>query len=113
MNTTLDELAAVLGRSGAQALCAFHGGQVLYVARSPAPGSPLGPGSQLYETIGPLMLARLVERYAGQSLYVPQPPTAAAVETHVRTLWAGAHTTRQISEIVGRSERRVRQILGL
>lgn len=113
MNATLNEIASAIGHAGARALCSLHGGQVLYVAQSPVAGSPLGPGSMLAECIGTIMLARLVERYAGQSLYVPQPPTAAAVEVHVRTLWADAYTTRQIAELVGLSERRIRQIVEL
>ena len=99
----LDELAALIGRPGALALCAVWGGRRLYIGNAPSPA--------LLELLGALQAAKLIARYAGSSIDVPAPPVAAARAVEAKALRAQLLTVREIAEALAVTERTVWRLL--
>jgi hypothetical protein len=100
---TLDELAAVVGRAGAKAMCCMWGGQRLYV--------PKQPRGALVELLGELLADRLAREFGGDYLDLPQPDIAAARRIEAQRLRNERFTLNEIATRLGVGQRRVRQIL--
>lgn len=99
MSATPDELAALIGRSGARAIASLYGGQRLQF------GAELRPGSPLEEMLGELIIARLVAHFGSELVTIPMPPLAAALRIAARDLRRAGCTAREIAAKLGISER--------
>lgn len=106
-NTTLDDIAAVIGFSATLRLSAWFGnGNNLYVPDT------VEDGQVLVRLLGRSAAERLTEAFGREHLAVPR---LAAYEEDVRRqrigkLLEGGFSTRQISQFERISERRVQQI---
>lgn len=106
-NTTLDDIAAVIGFSATLRLSAWFGnGNNLYVPDT------VEDGQVLVRLIGRSAAERLTQAFGREHLAVPR---LAAYEEDVRrkriaSLLEGGFSTRQISQFDRISERRVQQI---
>ncbi len=101
----LNDLADVIGRPGALALAAVAGGGRLYVPTSPV------AGSWLVRLLGDMQVARLVDRFGGDTLELPLPPVAAARSALVHELRAENYSVDEIADRVGLCRRSVFRIL--
>jgi hypothetical protein len=101
---TLYELAAVVGWPGAKAMCAWWGGQRLYVPKQAPRDGPL------VELLGEVLATRISDRFGGDYLELPMPDVAAARRTEVRRMVAASYSTSEISRALGITQRRVKQI---
>lgn len=106
-NTTLDDIAAVIGFSATLRLSAWFGnGNNLYVPDT------VEDGQVLVRLLGRSVAERLTEAFGREHLAVPR---LAAYEEDVRRqrigkLLEGGFSTRQISQFERISERRVQQM---
>lgn len=105
-NTTLDDIAGVIGFSATVRLAAHYGGRDLHV---PTTVSELHPVAKL---IGLARMQHLNREWAGQRLCVP---SLGVVECEVRSgrvlsLLVHGMSTAQAANITGLTERRVQQL---
>jgi hypothetical protein len=103
--STLDDIAALIGRPGALAIISIWGGGRLYIPRTATPTHPIA------DVVGELMLERLCARHGGDVLELPLPPTAAARRRRILELEQAGGTTREIAFATGCTERYVRKVL--
>lgn len=105
-NTTLDDLAGVIGFTGTLRIAVWFGGQNLYIAAQPA------EGQQLVKLIGIAAAKRLAEQWGGETVAVP---TMWAYEEDQRNrlvanLLHRGISPRDIARDMGMTERRIQQI---
>lgn len=105
-NSTLDDLAAIVGFSATVRLAAHYGGRDLTLPLEISDKSPIA------KLVGISALQRLHDNWAGQRIAVP---TLTVIEVEIRNskiLWnlRNGKTVGTIAKLVGLSERRVQQI---
>jgi hypothetical protein len=103
----LDELAELIGRPGALALCALYGGRRLYIPATVDPAHPL------VLLLGDLMAGRLAARFGRETIDVPLPPVTAARAAEARRLRAQLLTLDEIADELGVTRRSVCRLLGV
>ena len=105
-NTTLDDLANIIGFSATVRLSAFFGGKNLYIPAS------ISPGQVIVTLIGEPAARRLSDEFGREHIALPSlhgPLREQRNSTIYYRLVAG-ESPRQISAAIGLTERRVIQI---
>jgi hypothetical protein len=105
VSVTVDQLADVIGRPGATALCCVFGGTRWYCPINPPPDSPI------VVLLGSIMAANLAAIYGGCEIDVPMPDVAKARRAEALRLREVGHTVREIATALGVSERSVFRML--
>lgn len=105
-NTTLDDIAGVIGFTATLRIATWYGGQNLYV--SPTPDESM----QLVRLIGMPAAQRLAAEWGGERVAVP---TMWAYEEDQRNRLVGnllkrGISTKEIARDMGMTERRIQQI---
>ena len=103
--SVVDELAALIGRPGALAMCSVWGGSRFYVPRSPA------SGSAIVALLGELQAAKLAKHYAGGFIDLPAPPVAEARRIEAKRLRAEGYLMREVAERLDISEKWARKLV--
>jgi len=106
-NTTLDDIAAVIGFSATVRLAAWYGdGNNLYVPSS------IADGQALVNLIGVSAAKKLSQEWGGEHLSIPRLRNYEDDERRrlVARMLENGFGTREISGFIRRSERRVQQI---
>ena len=105
INTTLDDIAAVIGYSRTSRLVAWFGGTGVFVPQNPG-------GTKLEKLLGENAARKMSHEWPGEIISIP---TDADFDADVRNAMIARFTTRgfsakEIAEHTGLSERRVQQI---
>ena len=83
--SVFDEIAEVIGDSGARTIRSVFGCQRMYVPRKlPAPESRLV--ASVGRMLGEIIVGRLVERFGGEYIDVPPPDFSAERDIEIRRL---------------------------
>lgn len=105
-NTTLDDLAGIIGFSATVRLAAWFGGMNLYVPAT------VEPGQKIVTLIGESAARRLSEEFGREHIWLPNlsGPLREKRNSEVFHLLVAGNSIREISEKTGLTERRVSQI---
>ena len=105
-NTTLDDLAGIIGLTATLRLAVWHGDSNLYVPAS------VSEGQRLVALIGEPAARRLSEAFGREHISVPSLHSVER-EKRNRLIWQmlmDGHGTKSIAESTGLTERRVLQM---
>lgn len=105
-NTTLDDLASIIGFSATVRLAAWFGDSNLYVPAT------IAEGQRIVSLIGEPAARRLSDEFGREHVHVPSlhGPLREQRNSEIFHRLVAGETIREISDAVGLTERRVSQI---
>ena len=106
MNTLLDDISAEIGYTATCTLRVWYGGAALRVPRTVSQGA-------LMTLIGEPALKRLIRRWAGEDLWIPQghEQMRSQRDRDILKMSVSGWEPKQIADSLGLSRRRVEQVL--
>jgi hypothetical protein len=102
---TLRDLIDAIGIDGATALRGFCGAG-LYVPQS------VDDDHLIARLLGRILAQRLADHFGGEVLRLPRPPVADILRAEVEERWRVGGSPREIASALGKSVRRIEQIIG-